>query len=537
MNILGIHGGVTVGQHDAAAALVIDGALVCSIEEERLTRIKTSTGLLPVRSIKACLDDANLSMHDIDLIVTPGETYEDIIPRTKEWISHHFGHAPKILPVNHQTAHIASSFFHSDFDDAMCLSYDAFGDRLSGAIAKADKKKGIEIIETFPIKKSLGIFYATMTSFLGFKPGEDEYKVMGLAPYGKPNIDLSFFCKPTKDGNIVDLSFFRERKNATLLEPFYSNKLVEKIGKPRLKESKLTDYYKNLASSTQFILEECAISNVKYLHSLTKKENLCLAGGVALNCSANGLIAKLPFIKKLFVQPASSDRGLALGCALLGAHKENEKIKPIKHVFYGPKITNTEIEKSIKISGVEAKFIDNPSETAADLLNKKKILAWFQGRSEFGPRALGHRSILADPSHSDMKDLINAKVKFREEFRPFAPSVLEEEYQNIFDLKIPSPYMTVACGVKDEWRKKIPATTHVNNTARVQTVNKEIDPKYHYLINSLEKLNGKPVVLNTSFNIRGQPIVEKPLEAISTFAGTGVDCMIMGNYLFKKHEI
>ena len=535
MNILGIHGGVTTGQHDAAAALIVDGSLVCSIEEERLIRVKTPYATLPIRSIRTCLKEGNLTINDIDLIITPGETYKDIIPRTKEWIIHHFGYSPKIESMHHQTAHIASSFFQSNFDDAMCLTYDGVGDGASGAIAKASKKKGIEIIETFPITRSLGLFYSTMTSFLGFKPNEDEYKVMGLAPYGKPNIDLSFFCKASAEGNTVDPSYWNQRKpKVTVYEPIYSSKMVEKIGKPRLGNTGLNDHYKNVAASTQHILEQCVVSNVKRLYSLTKNQNLCLAGGVALNCSANGVISKLPFIKHLFIQPASSDRGLALGCALFGAFKENEKINPINHVFYGPKIDNKEIERSINLSGFKAKYLNDPAKEAAKLLAKKKILGWFQGRSEFGPRALGHRSILADPRYSDMKDLINSKVKFREEFRPFAPSVLEEKYKDIFDLNEPSPYMTITCNVKEEWRTKICSTVHVDNTARVQTVNKKTDPLYHSLIESLEKLNGHPVVLNTSFNIRGQPIVETPLEAISTFAGTGIDYLIMGNYFLEK---
>ena len=489
MNILGIHGGVTLGQHDAAAALIVDGSLVCCVEEERLTRVKSSWGILPVQSMRACLKEGNLSINDIDLIITPGETYKDIVPRTKLWVSHHFGYSPEVEAINHQTAHIASSFFHSGFDEAMCLTYDSWGDGISGAIAKGSKNKGIEIKETFPLNQSLGIFYETMTSFLGFRPCEDEYKVMGLAPYGKPNIDLSFFCKETNTGNITDFSYvsdlhFKRLFHPTIYEPKYSSKLVKKIGNPRLKDGEITDHYKNIASSTQFTLEQCAISNVKYLHSLTKSENLCLSGGVALNCSANGLIKKLPFVKHLFVQPAASDRGLALGCALYGAYYRNEKIAPINHVFYGPKISNKQIENSIKLSGFKSKYLDDPAEKAAKFLVEGKILAWFQGKSEFGPRALGHRSILADPGYTNMKDLINSKVKFREEFRPFAPSVLEEKYKSIFDLNEPSPYMTVACNVKNEWCSRIPATTHINNTARVHTVNGKIDPLYHSLIES-----------------------------------------------------
>jgi carbamoyltransferase len=261
---------------------------------------------------------------------------------------------------------------------------------------------------------------------------------------------------------------------------------------------------------------------------------LCLAGGVALNCSLNRILAKLPYIENFFVQPASSDRGLALGCALYAAAQNNIKIKPINHVFFGPTYTDDTIGKAIALSSFRAKKLDDPTSTAADLLAAGKIIAWYQGRSEYGPRTLGHRSILADPGKAEMKDEINKRVKFREEFRPFAPSVLEEEYQTLFDLKAPSPYMTIACDVKGTWGERVPAITHVNNTARVQTVNKEIDPLYHALIDNFFKRTGRPAVLNTSFNIRGQPIVETPLEAISTYAGTGIDAMIIGSFMLEK---
>ena len=536
MNILGIHGEVTAYQHDSSAALVVDGALVCFVSEERLNRIKYSFATLPIRSIQACLNEMNFTIKDIDCIITSGETYKDIIPRTKEWVTHHFGSSPKVEILHHQTAHIASSFFQSGFDDAMCLSYDGVGDRASGAIAKASKDKGIEIIEMFPKSRSLGNFYSTMTNFLGFKSNEDEYKVMGLAPYGNANIDLSFFCQATEEGNTNDPSYWNPRTdpNPSVYEPLYSRKLVGKLGEPRMLNAELTDHYKNIAASTQYTLEKCAISNIKRLHKITRKQNLCLAGGVALNCSANGVISKLPFVKKLFVQPASSDDGLALGCALYGAFKANEKIQPIEHVFYGPKIGNEEIEKSINLTGFKSRSVDNPAKEAAILISQKKILAWYQGRMALGPRALGHRSILADPQYSDMKDIVNKKIKFREEFRPFAPSVLEEKANTIFDLDDVSPFMTVACKVKDDWPRRIPSTVHINNTSRVQTVNKKTDPLFHSLIKTLGEMNGNPVVLNTSFNIRGQPIVQTPLEAISTFAGSGIDYLMIGNYLLEK---
>ena len=534
MIILGIHGGTTIHQHDACAALLIDGKLICCIEEERLIRVKTATGILPVYAIAACLKEAGLQMRDVDLIALPGETYEDLEERTQEWLVHHFGHAPSILKVNHQTAHLASAFYQSGYPSAMCLSYDAYGDGISGALGTATVEGGIEVVETLAGENSLGVFYGTMTSFLGFKPGEDEYKVMGLAPYGKADVDLSFFCRPAPSGYFSDPAYFRTRKSATQYEPFYSEKLTAKIGEPRRKGEPITEYHKNLAASTQAALEQSAISLVEHLHQLTGHRSLCLAGGVALNCSLNRLLAKLPFIDDFFVQPAASDRGLALGCAFYATAQQGIAIEAIDHVFYGPSVEVDEIEKAIALSGFTAKALDDPSATAAAMIAEGKIIAWHQGRSEFGPRALGHRSILADPGIPGMKDEINKRVKFREEFRPFAPSVLEEEYQNLFDLAAPSPFMTIACDVKEGWGERIPATTHINNTARVQTVNAETDPLYHSLIRNLFNKTGRPAVLNTSFNIRGQPIVETPLEAISTFAGTGIDALVLGPFLLEK---
>ncbi len=534
MNILGIHGGVTINQHDAGAALIVDGKLLCCVEEERLIRVKNSTGVLPIQSVLACLAEASLSMRDVELVVLPGETYEDILDRTREWLIHHFGFAPKIEAVNHQTAHLASAFYQSGYDSAMCLSYDAYGDGMSGALGIADRANGIKVHETLPGPNSLGVFYATMTSFLGFKPGEDEYKVMGLAPYGIPNIDLSFFCRPDPRGYIVDPSFFRSRRTATQFEPFYSPRLSAILGEPRRKGELLGEHYKNIAASTQDALERAAVSLITHLHTLTGQRTLCLAGGVAQNCSANRVIAKLPFIDKFFIQPASSDRGLALGCALYGAAQIGETLHPIPHAFYGPSIGSDQIENSILLARVPAKRIRDPAAEAARLLAEGKIVAWFQGRSEFGPRALGHRSILADPGLPGMKDEINTRVKFREEFRPFAPSVLEERFEEIYDLQAPSPYMTIACDVKNDWGGKLPATTHVNNTARVQTVSMQVDPGYHALISKFEKITGRPAVLNTSFNIMGQPIVERPLEAIATFYSCGIDALIIGEYSIEK---
>lgn len=539
MIILGIHGGVTLGQHDPAAALIVDGELIACVEEERLMRIKTPRGMLPLEAISAVMREAGLSIQDVDIVAHPGETYADAPLRIKSYMTHYFGHMPELSLINHQTAHLASAFYPSEFQDAMVLSYDAYGDRLSAALAVADRAAGIKILETRDNINSLGMFYATMTSFLGFLPGEDEYKVMGLAPYGKPQFDLSFFARPAADGYFVDADrcIRKDPSPKSNFEPFYNSEIIRHLGEPRKKGDPVTDQHRNIAASTQRALEDCACSLVRHLSQQTGKRNLCLAGGVALNCSANNVLRQLDCVDRIFVQPAASDRGLALGCALQAAVEAGETLKPIRHVFYGPARTNEDIEQALKLTGFYAETVDDPAMVAAEFLAEGQIVGWYQGRSEFGPRALGHRSILANPCRADMKDQINTRVKFREEFRPFAPSVIEDRCREIFEMDEPSPYMTVAFNVRDGWGDRLPATTHINDTARVQTVSEDVDPLYHQMISALGSATGAPVVLNTSFNIKGQPIVETPLDAISTFAGTGIDSLVIGNYLLRKARV
>jgi carbamoyltransferase len=534
MNILGIHGGVTINQHDAGAALLVDGRLISFVEEERLIRMKSARGTLPIQSILACLREAKLDIRDINFIAACGETYDDQSRRISEYLVHHFGYSPEIVLVNHQLAHLASAFYPSGFQKAMCISYDAYGDRLSGALGVGNRD-GIEILKTFPGDNSLGIFYATITSFLGFMPGEDEYKVMGLAPYGLEPVDLSFFAAPADDGGyLVNSKYIRSNPSpASSFEQFYSDELVKKLGQPRRKNEQISDRHKNIAAGAQIALEHCIVSLIKGFAKKTGLKDLCLAGGVALNCSANRLIYEMSEIKNLFVQPSASDRGLALGAALEVAKRKGENIEKIRHVFYGPIYSEKDIVDSIALAGYPVNKVANPSKVAASMIASGKIIGWFQGRSEFGPRALGHRSILAHPGLKNIKQEINAKVKFREEFRPFAPAVISERAKEIFCIEGESPFMTIAVMVREEWRNRLPGITHINNTGRVQTVSKE-DPLFYDLISEFEKITRIPVVLNTSFNIKGQPIVETPLEAISTFSGTGIDAVIIGEYLIEK---
>jgi len=537
---LGIHGGYTVQQHDASATLMVDGEVIIAIEEERLYRQKGAYGLLPVESITACLQEAKIDIQDIDLITMPGSTYADAPERTSSWLRHHFGWSPEIQTVNHQDAHLHSAFWQSGFRDALCISFDAYGDRLSGAIALASIDGGLKVLETRPLENSLGVFYGTMTSFLGFKPGEDEFKVMGLAAYGTPDVDLSFFLRPTRDGYFCDPSFSRDETRASQFEPFYSSKLVTKLGAPRHRGGQLDDKFKNIAASTQLALECAVQSFINYAMSLVPdghpaRSNLCLSGGVALNCSANGRVLESGIVRNLFVAPASSDRGLSLGCAFSGSHDAGEVIVAPRSQSLGPSRSVAQIEEAINLVGVSTRLIRDPSTVAADLIEKGLIVGWFQGRSEFGPRALGNRSILADPKRADMKDTLNRKIKFREEFRPFAPVMTEEASSQYFDMDAhKSPFMTVAFRTSNpEVERVLPAVIHVNGTARVQTVERS-DGDIYDLVCRMGDRSGHPVVVNTSFNIKGQPIVETPLEALATFASTGMDALFLGPYLVEK---
>jgi carbamoyltransferase len=538
MNILGIHTAHRIYDHDPGATIICDGEVLAVCEEERFNRIKTSKGCLPIRAIKQCLSQAKISIHDVDIVVAPGEKDPEAEKRLQLILTHYFGFSPRIELINHQLAHLSSAYFSSGYDQSMLIAYDGSGDSLSCVLAKGDKGS-IEFIETYPATNSLGNFYELITQFLGFEPSEGEYKVMGLAPYGIPDsIDLSDFIEVTSTGyKYNNKDCYSSAVKFSLIEvPFYSDLVTSKLGAPRRLGEPVTQRHKDIACAAQQALVKASLSLVSHLHRLTGYDSLCLAGGVALNCSANMHISHLPFLKTLYVQPAASDRGLALGCALWGANKYGG-IKSVGDIFRcGPDYSSGRIEEALRYSGFDYELVEYPSEMAAELLAKDLIVGWFQGRSEYGPRALGHRSILGNPKNSSIKERINSRIKFREEFRPFAPSVTEEASDEYFDCGImrSSPYMTVALPVKQAKSAEIPGVTHVNGTARVQTVSRADDDRYHRLISKFGELTGTPVVLNTSFNVRGQPIVETPLDALGTFASCGLDALVIGNYLVKK---
>lgn len=538
MIVLGVHGGVTIGQHEPAAALAVNGRIVALCEEERYLRIKSCYGYLPHRAIKACLKQAGVKWEDIHLIVVPGVTYDDFEERWRDYLRHTFGSCPKIELVHHQKAHLAAAFYASGFEEAACLSLDAAGDGASGMLAYATKKDGITILETIPTKNSLGYFYTLMTYYLGFEDG-DEYKVMGLAPYGKPTIDLSRLIRPVKGGWEFDWESVRSNPlPKSPFEPLYSKKVIEVLGRPnRRPDEPLNEFHRNVARSTQYVMEECFLSLVEELQRRTPgMRNLCFGGGIAMNCSANRRLLYSKVFDQFYVPPVSSDRGLALGCAYLGATMLGDSPWQLWDAYLGTSYSDETIRKELDGNGCEYQEVSDPTEVGAQLLAQQKIIGWYQGRSESGARALGNRSILANCGTTHMRDLVNARIKYREEFRPFAPAVLQEEVQEWFRINGTTdfPYMTFTLDVIPERSEEIPAVVHVDGTARVQTVRSSNNELYYELIRKYKRDTGIPVILNTSFNLKGQPIVETPRDALMTFFGCGLDALILGNFIVYK---
>ena len=537
MNILGIHGGVTLGQHEPAAALIVDGNVEAVCEEERYLRFKSGYGHLPYYSIQACLRQANIRWEEIDLIVSPGSTYKDHSRRLRDYLTRKFGSCPKIELIHHKMAHLVSAFFGSGFQESLVLSLDATGDGSCGMLAYASKDRGIQVYEKIPTRNSIGFFYTLMTYYLGFVDG-DEYKVMGLAPYGKANIDLTKILKPAKEGWKFDNSFVR--KSPVIKSPFevlYSNKLEKLLGVPgRVPHENLNTYHRNLAASTQGALEDCLLSSIKYLSSKRPDcKNLCYAGGVALNCSANQKLYDAGVFKNFYVSPVSSDRGLALGCAYYGSDMLNDKPQPIWNCYLGSSYSSKNIKEELESNNLKFKEVKDPALSAAQLISKGKIIGWYQGRSEAGARALGNRSIVAAASDKHMREKVNARIKYREEFRPFAPSVLFEDSEEYFTTNgrdLPFMSFTAKCALNK--RKKINSVVHVDGTSRVQTVRSSDNEMYYDLIKKYKNITGTPLILNTSFNLKGQPIVETPRDAIMTFFGCGLDALVLGRFIVEK---
>lgn len=563
--ILGI-GGYT---HDASAALLCDGKPIAAVQEERLSRIK-HVGGFPYKSIKYCLEVGGIKLHDISAIAfytkksnwdgylidaikagfrDIGATYKNlanyvdflqnriVISLTFRGKLHYFfkqGFNKKIFfDYDHHACHAASTYYASPFDEAIIMCIDAGGDGRSTTMWLGRGNTLSEIKKSIKFPHSIGLLYSNISRYLGFPYIGDEYKVMGLAAYGKPLYleKLKDMITLTKDGYRVNLRYFN-LNNYSL-----SNKFYKEFGPLRKKGDEINDHHKNMAASIQELYEEVVLHISLCLKKQTGIKNLGIAGGVALNCKANGRLLCSRVFDKIFVPPAASDAGTSIGAALYHYHHTMRMPRNfvIKTDSFGPEYNDEEILDELKRSGVKYNSLDNPSHAAARLIAQGKIIGWFQGRMEFGPRALGNRSILADPQKGYVKDRINKTIKFREEFRPFAPSCLREKVDEFFHIDVDSPFMTYTLDVLPEKRNSIQAVVHVDGSARLQTVSKEDQPLYYALITKFYELTGIPAVLNTSFNLSGEPIVCSPYDALRTFFTCGIDELIIGKYLVKKN--
>jgi carbamoyltransferase len=547
MYILGINGGVRSGNQDASACLLEDGKLIAAAEEERFLRIKFANGVLPKNAIKFCLGFANISIHDISYVVFPGLTYSNIKGILETYFKFNFGYSPEIKLVDHHMSHAASVYYTSGLDESMIITADLTGEGKSTTLCYGADDK-ISVLNEFRAPDSLGIFYSMVTQYLGFRRDSDEYKVMGISAYGSSNNavknDFSWLLRFTYNdrgngaGYSLNSDFLRlneDNRTPPVQEPLFSDKFLAKLDRPcRLPDAPIDRYYKNIAKSAQEHLERAALHLLEYLHLKTNSHNLCIAGGVALNVLMNQRLMESKFVENVYLTSVPGDNGLSLGAAILIAKENGFEIDKYQKSFWGPEYSNEQIEYVLKRAKVRFERVKNISKEAAHLVAQKKIIGWFQGRMELGARALGSRSIISDPRDKDMKDRLNKYVKFRENFRPFAPSVLEEKAPEYFMNCKYSPFMAITYNVKPDKVKEIPTPTHVDNTARIQTVSKYQNGLYYDLINNFENETGVPIVTNTSLNVMNQPICLSPVDALSTFYSTGMDGIAIGNYLLLK---
>jgi carbamoyltransferase len=598
MNVLGI----SALYHDSAAALCINGEIIAAAQEERFTRKKNDPGL-PINAIKYCLQEGGLTPDKLDAVVYydhpiltldrflknlislggKGET-EDLLnmsfdPMFKEriWVHEHikdiipsfFDKRGKLLVANHHISHAASAFYPSPFKTAAIITLDGVGEWATTTIGQGCGNQ-IDLLQEIDYPDSLGLFYSALSYFCGFKVNSGEYKFMGLAPYGEPlyyDTIMNNMIDVKKDGSYkLNLEYFDYYKGKTMS----SDKFCTLFGGPKREfESEITKREMDIAASTQKVIEDIIILIAKHTKQITRERNLVMAGGVALNCVANGKLMREKIFDEIWVQPAAGDAGGALGAALYTSFQHlgvKRKIKPRglqKGSYLGPKFTNQQINNFLNKKNCVYREYKDDSKLFRDLamyLSEKKVIGFFNGRMEFGPRALGARSIIADPRHKDMQSKLNLKIKYRESFRPFAPSVLTEKACDYFEMDYESPFMLFVADVKKERRKPflirehitknkvnllpvvniersdIPAVTHVDYSARVQTVHRADNPNYYRLITEFENITGCAVIVNTSFNVRGEPIVCTPEEAYLCFMRTDMDILALENFVLFKTE-
>jgi len=535
--ILGINGGVRAGYQDISAVVLRDGKLLAAVEEERLNRIKHSPGQLPFLAIHEVLKLAEVSIYEVDIIATHGSTwgdsYEEVL---QEYFTHNFAHCPRIVRYHHHLCHAASTYYGSGIEAAMVITVDASGDGVS--LQKAIGRNGkLKTQEQYGRDNSLGIFYAMMTQFCGFTRDTDEYKLMGLAPYGNPDaVDISFLLKIGNGAFQVNDAYMKHyapgQPQGSRQQAIFNKHLIDKLGAPRIPGSEMAQYFKDLAAATQRLLEEALCEVVIGMAKQTGLRKLCLAGGVALNCAANRRILALDCIDELYVQPASGDAGISLGAAYLASADLDMVPECMSTTKLGRAYGHAETEQTLKQIGVRFERITEPWSRAAELILQNQVIGWMEGRAEFGPRALGSRSILASPFNADMKRIINAQIKFREGFRPFCPSVLAEDFDRAFASSTSNlPYMTVNVDVVSN---HYPAVTHVDDTARVQTVAPQESSNFPRLLQSIKATTGTGMVINTSFNRNREPMVYSVRDAVAAFFGCGMDALFIGEFLVKK---
>ena len=587
--------GISCFYHDAAAALIEDGELIAAAEEERFSRKKHDSDF-PKLAVRFCLDTAGIDVGDVDYVVfyeKPFVKFErilttalNVVPKSwkvfgdamttwlldKLWVKNLIRQqlgipADRILFSEHHLSHAASTFLCSPFDEAAILTVDGVGEWATATMGRG-KGTDITLLREVRFPHSVGLLYSAFTAFLGFEVNEGEYKVMGMAPYGTPRYadKVHKLIRLDADGSFwLNMDYFCFHHSSTQT---YNGKFTELFGQPRdpswhfftessgypsyfepkpgnyAELARQNQYYADVAASIQQVTEEIVLGMVRSLHKETGLDRLCLAGGVALNSVANGRIIRETPIKEVFVQPAAGDGGGALGAALYVYHCAlgNPRKFLMRHAYWGQEFAQGEINDFARRCGM--RYETHPHEDAlfdavVEELKAGHVVGWFQGRFEWGPRALGSRSIIADPRRTDMKEIVNIKIKFREPFRPFAPSVLAESAERFFDLPdapkhYPARFMLYVVDVKEGQADVLPAITHVDGTARLQTVHRSESPLYYGLIERFGQATGVPVILNTSFNLKGEPIVTTPANAFSTFSRSGMDTLVLGNCVIRK---
>ena len=541
MIILGINGGFRAGYQDVSAVLVANGKIIAAIEEERLSRIKHSAGRLPYLSVIEVLKIAGVTMQDVDVIAFHGSTWEDEIDiRIAQYFEKHFGYSPPIKRYHHHDCHAAASFYSSGFSESLIISMDNSGDGVSLQVA-IGKGTNIEVLKRFYRPNSVGLFYSIVTQYCGFTKDSDEYKVMGLAAYGdKTKFNFNWLIDFNNGELILDTQYIHtvapkapsQHRDEMIFNDLFSTKVG--IAK-RIPGAAILQEHKDFAASAQLHLEELMLKIANHYLKETGLKKLCTSGGVAINCLMNQrLMNELP-INAFFVQPASSDAGISMGAAWLAGIEQS--ITPIApaDAFLGNEFSNTEIKKVLNICQIKYTETNNPAEAAAELIAQNKVIGWFQGSMEFGPRALGNRSILANPATPNIQQVVNQKIKFREGFRPFGASVLEEDLSQNFAGKLStSPYMNVNYQTKNDKIKSLQGVTHNDGTCRIQTVNEVQNHLFYQLLKNLKQKTGVGVCLNTSFNLNYEPIVATPQQAIATFYASGLDSLIIGEYVIHK---